>query len=103
MSKRSRRRARKTNGRQKSDNDPEQNGRQEEKRLTSEPWLSKQTGLRAIGVISLLLAVFTAWQLWPAEGPFRAILWGLGFGVAIWAVFFLSLTFNNWVRGRNNE
>lgn len=94
MSKRSRRNAQKK--RQK-------NKKEAQKRPTSEPWLSQTTGLRAIGVLSLLLFAFMVWQLWPSEGPLRAILWGLGFAAAIWGVFFLSLAFNRWVRGNKKE
>jgi|GEM_PF-2633633 len=104
MSKRSRRRARRAaNQKQQSGERRQQNGEQEEKRFTSNPWLSRQTGFRAIWVISLVLAAFMTWQLWPAEGPIMAILWGVGFGAAIWGVFFLSLAFNTWVRGRGRR
>jgi len=104
MSKRSRRRARKASKKAgQAGERRQQNEEQEEKGFSSNPWLSRQTGFRAIWVISLLLAAFMVWQLWPAEGPIIAILWGVGFGAAIWGVFFLSLAFNTWVRGRRNE
>lgn len=67
----------------------------------NEPWLSQRTGLIAMGVLSLVLAAFMAWQLIPSEGVLGGILWGLGFAVAIWGVFFLSYAFNTWVRRRN--
>lgn len=66
----------------------------------NEPWLSKRTGLTVIALFSLAFAAFVAWQLAPSEGIGRAILWGLGFGLGIWAVFGLALAFNTWVRRR---
>ena len=62
------------------------------------PWLSQSTGLRVILVVSLSFALFVIWQLYPTEGVFRAILWGLGFAVGVWGVFGLSLAFNRWLR-----
>lgn len=70
-------------------------------RKDSDPWLSKGTGLRGMSVLSLVLAAFIVWQLYPSEGLLGSLLWGLGFGIAIWAVFTLSLAFNNWVRRRD--
>lgn len=96
------RKSKKGNNRRQAGKRSQRRDRQEEKRPTSQPWLSRTTGFRTIAVISLLLAAFIAWQVWPEEGPIQAILWGLGFGTAIWAVFFLALAFNKWVRGRNN-
>lgn len=72
----------------------------ETQRLTSDPWLSRRTGMTAMAVISLGLAAFMVWQLLPSQGIVQALLWGVGFGVALWGVFYLSLAFNNWIRGR---
>ena len=66
---------------------------------TSGPWLSRQTGLKAIGALSLGLAAFVTWQLYPSEGLAGSMVWGLGFGAALWLVFFGSLAFNTWIRG----
>lgn len=70
-------------------------------RKSGGPWLSTATGLRGMSVLSLVLAAFIVWQLYPSEGLLGSLLWGLGFGIAIWAVFTLSLAFNNWVRRRD--
>ncbi|MCA9970817.1 MAG: hypothetical protein KC425_11415 [Anaerolineales bacterium] len=64
------------------------------------PWISQNRGMQAMILLSLVLAGFMAWQLHPTEGWGRAILWGLGFGAAIWLVFGASLAFNYWMRGR---
>jgi hypothetical protein len=77
-----------------------QEKKQEPARDFNEPWLQQRTGLIFMAVLSLGLGGFIAWQLVPAEGVFRAILWGLGFGAALWGVFGLSLAFNTWVRRR---
>lgn len=67
---------------------------------SNEPWLSRRTGLTVMVLFSLAFAAFVVWQLAPSEGAGRAILWGLGFGLGIWAVFGLALAFNTWVRRR---
>ncbi|MCA9926701.1 MAG: hypothetical protein KC419_06300 [Anaerolineales bacterium] len=68
-----------------------------------EPWIKKRNGFLYIGLLSVALAVFTGWQLYPTEGLGRAILWGLGFAAAIWAIFGVSLAFNQWTRGRRQR
>jgi hypothetical protein len=67
---------------------------------TNEPWLSKRTGLIVISVISIAFASYMIWQLRPVLGLSEALLWGLGYGAAIWGVFALALAFNRWVRRR---
>lgn len=67
---------------------------------TNEPWIGQRSGMRYMSLLSIVLAIFMIWQLWPSEGPLRSILWGLGFGAAIWAVFGFSLAFNTYVRRR---
>lgn len=71
--------------------------------LLNEPWIKRSSGFQAMGLLSVVLAVFMAWQLYPTEGWGRAILWGIGFGVAIWAIFGASLAFNSWMRGRREK
>lgn len=95
MSKRSRRKS--SQKKEQSDQSPEAG---KEKPVVNEPWLSQSTGLRTMAVVSLMLAAFMTWQLQESEGLGRAILWGLGFGAAIWLVFLGSLAFNRWLRGR---
>lgn len=91
-----------SNSKRQASKSNKQRQQQAKQRPVSKPWLSETTGYRTVAVVSLLLAVFIAWQVWPAEGAVRAILWGLGFGAAIWGVFLLTLAFNNWVRSRRN-
>ena len=65
-----------------------------------EPWLSRPSGLKIMAGLSIILAVFTGWQVYPA-GLGTAILWGLGSAAAIWAVFGLTYLFNVLIRSRN--
>ncbi len=58
------------------------------------PWLSKSTGLKIIAGVSIILAVFTGWQVYPAGGLATSIVWGLGSAAALWAVFGLSYLIN---------
>ena len=64
-----------------------------------QPWIDRLSGMRVMTLVSLALAVFVGWQLYPTEGA-KAILWGFGFGAGIWLVFALSLAFNVWMRGK---
>ena len=66
----------------------------------TEPWISKRTGLIIMSLVSLALAIFITWTLSPALGLGEALLWGLGFGAAMWGVFALALAFNKRIRGR---
>jgi hypothetical protein len=68
--------------------------------VTNEPWLSQRTGRIIMIVLSLVLVAFFTYQLEPALGFWEALLWGLGFGLAIWGVFLLAYSFNKWVRRR---
>jgi type IV secretory pathway TrbD component len=71
--------------------------------VTNEPWLSQRTGRIIMIIGSLALVIFMTYQLAPALGLGEALLWGFGFGVAIWGVFFLSYAFNRWVRRRKGD
>lgn len=63
-----------------------------------EAWIKPRTGLIVIIVISVLLAGYMFWQLLPSEGFGGALLWGLGAGASIWAVFGLNYLLNKSVR-----
>ena len=65
----------------------------------SEPWIEKKTGLNVILALSIGMAVFVIWQLFPVIG-WESVLWGLGFAAAIWGIFAITYFFNIWVRGR---
>lgn len=65
--------------------------------------MSKPTGLKIIAVVSIALAVFTGWQIYPAGGLLMAVEWGLGSAVALWAVFGLSYLVNVLIRRPRNQ
>jgi hypothetical protein len=63
--------------------------KKEENESLRKPWIERKTGLIAITVVSVALAVWTAWQIIAADGNVgKGILWGLIFGASIWLVFF---------------
>ena len=51
--------------------------------------------------LSLALTGWTAWQIHAFKPWSESILWGLGFGIAIWLVFGLAYAFNRWARGKS--
>lgn len=65
------------------------------------PWLSKTAGLKIIAGVSIILAVYTGWQVYPAGGLMTSIVWGLGSAAALWAVFGLSYLVNILAHPRN--
>lgn len=70
-----------------------------DERLPNDPWISMRTALIVMGVVSGALAVFVGWNAVQTQGVLQGILWGLGFGVANWLVFFIAYRFFKWSRG----
>ena len=70
----------------------------EKSKPSSKAWISMRTGVGLITVISIGMAVLTAWEAIPQKGWVEGILWGLLFGVLIWAVFFGMIAFNRFIR-----
>jgi hypothetical protein len=68
------------------------------KNLVSQPWISMSSGMKIIALTSIALAVLTAWQVIPSKGWLEGILWGLFFGVLIWAIFFGNVLLNRFLR-----
>jgi len=66
----------------------------------SDAWISMRTGLIVMALVSVALAVWIAWNAVPTQGTVNGILWGIGFGAAVWVVFLIALTFNRFVRGK---
>jgi len=46
--------------------------------------------MRTNTLVSLALALFMIWQIYPAGGLGPALLWGGIAGLSIWGVFFFS-------------
>jgi hypothetical protein len=70
---------------------------QEEKGVNHPP-ISKRTALIIIAVISVSIAVLTAWQLIPSKGWVGGILWGLLYGALVWAMFFGNILLKGFLR-----
>ena len=56
-------------------------------------WIPARTGMAIIAICSIVMAIFTAWQLIPAIGWLEGSLYGLLYGAMIWIVFFVMMAF----------
>jgi phosphoglycerol transferase MdoB-like AlkP superfamily enzyme len=68
----------------------------------NKPWLSMSSGLLVISLVSLGLAILTAWQAIPIKGWFQGILWGVIFGGSIWVIFIGALFLNRLMRRKQD-
>lgn len=68
--------------------------------LTSQPWIPFKTGLIVVGVVSILLAIWTVVTSNPELDLLERILWGVVFGGSIWVVFLFFLVINRLLRRR---
>lgn len=66
----------------------------------NEAWISMRTGLIVMAVVSLGMGVLAAWSGIQTQGTVKGLLWGLGFGAAVWVVFAVALIFNRFLRGK---
>lgn len=64
----------------------------------TQPWISMRSGVKIIVFTSIAMAVLTAWQVIPSKGWLEGILWGLLFGILIWAIFFGNILLNRFLR-----
>ena len=53
----------------------------------SDAWISMRSGIIIISIVSIGMAVMTAWQAIPQKGWLEGSLLGLFFGILIWVVF----------------
>lgn len=67
---------------------------------STEPWISMRTGLIVVSVMSIGMMAMTGYYTISALGWKEGLVWTLGFGAAIWVVFFGFLYFNRFVRNR---
>lgn len=51
------------------------------------PWISMKAGIITITIVSIAMAVLTAWEVIPAKGVTQGILYGILFGGMIWIIF----------------
>lgn len=68
------------------------------RRAMNEPWLQMRTGLIVMAMASIGITIFIAWNLAPSEGVWKAIGWGLVFGISMWLIFAAGVWFNRWIR-----
>jgi len=66
----------------------------------NEAWLPTRSGLMAVGVASILLAIWITIQATKVSSLGESLLWGLGFGGSIWLVFGLVYFVNRFLRNR---
>jgi Na+-transporting NADH:ubiquinone oxidoreductase subunit NqrD len=64
----------------------------------AKPWISMRSGIIIISIVSIGMAVLTAIQAIPIKGWVGGILWGVGFGSLIWALFFGMIFINRILR-----
>lgn len=73
---------------------------QSEKKDFSDPWISMRSGLIVMGIVSIGLAIWTAYQVSAERSLMESILWGAIFGGSLWTVFFGFILFNRFLRRR---
>lgn len=82
---------------------PKSEKKADAKQNLSDAWIPMRTGLIIVTVISIGMAILTAWMTVPAIGWVEGVLWGLGFGGAVWLVFVGFFFFNRFVRRGKSE
>jgi hypothetical protein len=65
-------------------------------------WISMRSGLIVVSILSVGLTILIAKTTVPAIGWGEGLLWAIGFGAAIWVVFFGYYLFNRLVRNKRN-
>ena len=81
---------------------PKKDKQSEAVKNLSDAWISMRTGLIVVTVVSIGMAVLTAWTTIPAIGWGEGLLWAIGFGAAVWLVFVGFFLFNRLVRGKRS-
>jgi len=60
----------------------------QEKEIQRKPWIQWKTGLVAMTIVSVSLALWVGWQVIATEQNIgKGVLWGLIFGGSTWLVF----------------
>ena len=76
----------------------------QEKEIQRKPWIQWKTGLVAMTIVSIALAIWVAWQVIVTEDNIgKGILWGLIFGGSTWLVFFGMNYFHSLFGGKNKK
>jgi hypothetical protein len=61
-------------------------------------WITPKSGVTAIAIISILLAIWEGFQVSQFRSPLDSILWGLIFGATIWVIAGFAYAINRWIR-----
>ncbi len=61
-----------------------------------------RSGLTIMVLVSVAMAVLTAYTTIPALGWLEGSLWALGFGAGVWIAFILYFLFNRWARRKQD-
>ena len=69
---------------------------------SNQPWVSLRTGLIAVTLVSIGMAVLTAYTTVPALGWLEGMLWAVGFGAGVWFAFVLFFLFSRWARRKQD-
>jgi sterol desaturase/sphingolipid hydroxylase (fatty acid hydroxylase superfamily) len=70
---------------------------------SSQAWISMRTALILMAIVSLGMAVLTAYNTIPSVGVWEGILWGLAFGGSLWLIFLVALLFHRFMRRGSNQ
>ena len=69
---------------------------------SAKPWISMRTGLTAVILAGIAMAVLTAYTTVPALGWLEGMLWAVGFGAGVWLAFVLFFLFSRWARRKRD-
>jgi hypothetical protein len=76
----------------------------QENEMQRKPWIAWKTGLRAMTIVSISLALWVGWQVVATEDNIgKGVLWGLIFGVSTWLVFFGMNYFHSLFGGKTKK
>ena len=75
-----------------------------EKEIKRKPWIPWNTGIKAMTVVSIALALWVGWQVIATEDNIgKGVFWGLIFGGSIWLVFFGMNFFHSLFGSKKNK
>ncbi len=61
-------------------------------------WIAPKAGIRAIAVVSILLAAWETYQISQFRPLLDSILWGLIFAATIWLIAGITYLVTRWIR-----
>ncbi len=70
---------------------------------TQTPWIEMGAGLKIIGVVSFLFAIFVFWQIYPLGGFVTALFYALAGAASLWLIVLVRLLINYLTRRRGSS